>query len=277
MPIIFKCKTTSAFTIKVLAELLNSNLTTACFEIDKTGISLTMIDDASTVVIQLKLHAINFQVYKFKKRNKMYLGITLAHFYKMLKSIKKKDNIELFIDSDNHTELGIKVKPKDKDRTTTSFIKIQQMQHLCIPLPTDYKRPIIISSSAWYKIIKDMNQIGNTVHVISNNKSQIIFKCDKDGLIRREEKFGEDNSEDSDTDDEYDKKEYNEVFKTDQFTKITKIQGLASDLKIFTSCSKPLLFESQVGQLGTIKIYIKSKNQIEQNKNDDLIQYQEYN
>lgn len=280
MGLIFRCRTTSAFIIKVLAELLNSNLNTACFEIDKNGIFLTMYDEPKTVLIDLKLYAENFQIFKFKNKKKMYLGITLGHFYKMLKSIKKKDTIELFIDSNNLTELGIMVKPKDKDRTTTSYIKIQEIQHLCIQLCDKYKTPIIIPSSAWYKIIKDMNQIGNKVYVISNNKSQIIFKCDKDGLIRREEKFGgtDNHPQDTDSEDDDDNNEYKEFFRTDQFTKITKIQGLSTDLKIFPVNNLPLLFQSQVGQLGIIKIYVKSQSQIEQpvdTNNEDLM-YDDY-
>ena len=38
MPIIFKAKTNSAYTIKILAELLQNNIKTACFEVDENGI-----------------------------------------------------------------------------------------------------------------------------------------------------------------------------------------------------------------------------------------------
>ena len=44
MTIIFKAKTNSAYTIKIMAELLQNNIKTACFEIDENLIKLRMMD-----------------------------------------------------------------------------------------------------------------------------------------------------------------------------------------------------------------------------------------
>ena len=48
----------------------------------------------------------------------------------MLKSIKKKDSLQLFIDTSCTNELGIKTIPKENTRITTSGIKIQNIQNL---------------------------------------------------------------------------------------------------------------------------------------------------
>ena len=100
MVVIFKAKTHCAYTIKIFAELLQNNIKTACFEIDETGIKLCMMDHHRTVLIQVDLESEKFILYKFKAKEKQFLGVNLNHFHKMLKSIKKKDSMQLFINDD---------------------------------------------------------------------------------------------------------------------------------------------------------------------------------
>lgn len=261
MPIIFKAKTHEAYYIKVLAELLQNNIKpAACFEIDKNGIHLCMMDNNRSILIKVELDANNFSLYKFKQE-KMFLGINLNHFHKMLKSIKKKDSLQLFIDSDSPTDLGIEVIPKENNRITTSYIKIQSIQNIDTDIPEGYGRPVKISSSEYQKMCKDMSHIGNNVRVVSK-RFYIKFKCDASGVMRREVSFGENDDSDDDTSNE----EYNHSFETTQLTKITKISGLGSNILVYPKDNLPLLFRSSVGDLGTIAIYIKSKTQMELEK-----------
>jgi proliferating cell nuclear antigen len=255
MSLIFKCKSNEAYCIKILAELLSNNIKTGCFVLDDTGMYLRMMDHHRSILIDLSLNANNFQVYKFNSK-KIYLGINLNHFHKMLKSIKKKDSIELFIDENAPNDLGIKVIPKENNRVTTSYIKIQNVQNLDINIPTGYSKPIIVSSSEYQKLVKEMSSIGNTLKVLSKNYS-IEFSCNAGGILKRTVQFGEiDEDEDS-----KDAAEYEQEFVTDQLCRITKLSGLSTNMQIFPG--KPLLFTSAVGSLGKISIYIKSKEQID--------------
>lgn len=259
MTIIFKCKSHEAYCLKILAELLTNNIKTGCFEIDETGISLCMMDHHRRILIDLKLKAENFSVYKFKT-NKMYLGINLNHFHKMLKSIKKKDSIQLYIDSENPTDLAIKVIPKENNRITTSYVKIQSIQNLIIEPPTGYDKPVIVSSSEYQKMCKDMGNIGNTMIVTAKN-FHIEFNCDAGGILKRTVQFGEiDDSDDENDEDIESNQEYRQEFVTEQLCRITKMAGLGSNIQIFPG--QPLLFRSNVGSLGKISIYIKSKEQL---------------
>ena len=269
MPVIFKCKSNEAYCIKILAELLSNNIKTGCFVLDDTGISLRMMDHHRSILIDLMLNANNFQMYKFNSK-KIYIGINLNHFHKMLKSIKKKDSIELFIDEDAPTDLGIKVIPKENNRVTTSYVKIQNVQNLDINIPTGYNKPIIVSSSEYQKLVKEMSSIGTTLKVLSKNYS-IEFSCNAGGILKRTVQFGElDEHDDEDvpeggggggTSSTKENAEYEQEFVTDQLCRITKLSGLSSNMQIFPG--KPLLFSSSVGSLGKICIYIKSKEQID--------------
>jgi proliferating cell nuclear antigen PCNA len=256
MTIIFKAKSQEAYCIKILAELLSNNIKTGCFVIDETGIYLCMMDSHRSILIDLFLKADNFSIYKFNNK-KMHLGINLNHLHKMIKSVKKKDSLELFIDDKSPNDLAIKVIPKENNRITISYIKIQNVQNLEIDIPTGYGKPIIVNSSDYQKLVKEMSNIGNVMKVISSNYN-IEFSCNAGGILKRTVKFGED---DDDDDGDTTTQEFSQEYVTEQLYRITKLSGLSNNIQIYAG--KPLLFCSNIGSLGKISIYIKSKEQIE--------------
>ena len=213
MTIIFKAKSQEAYCIKILAELLANNIKTACFVIDENGITLRMMDHHRTILIDLDLKAENFTIYKFNSK-KIHLGINLNHLHKLIKSVKKKDTLELFIDDKNPNDLAIKVIPKENNRISTSYLKIQTVQNL-----------------------------------------------------KRTVQFGEEEPDEDTTDTS---SEYCQDFLTEQLCRITKLSGLSNNMQIYPG--KPLMFRSNVGSLGKISIYIKSKEQIESENYSTLIE-----
>jgi proliferating cell nuclear antigen len=265
MTITFKCKTGEAYYIKVLAELLTNNLKTGCFEVCNEGIKLRMFDHHRKTLVDLELLSENYCYYKFKSTDKFLLGLNLNHFHKMLKSVKKKDSLQLFINNENPNELGIKTIPKENTRITTSGIKIQTIQNLDIDCPEGYGKPVIVPSAEFQKMCKDLTSIGSTnIKVIAKN-FHIEFIADADGILKRKVVFGEKEESDDEDSENEDSKEYKATFSTDQLSRITKISGLSTTMQIFPAISNlPLLFKSNIGSLGKIAIYIKSKELLEQ-------------
>ena len=262
MPSIFKAKTQEGHTIKCFGELLQNNIKTACFEISENGIYLRMMDTHRRILADAVLNRPNFITYKFKSEEKLFIGLNLSHFHKMLKTIKKKDSLTLFIDQDNQNELGIIIHPKENQgRVSTSYIKIQSQQNIDINIPTGYDNPIIVPSNEYQKMCKEMLTIGSVIKVRSKD-SYIKFLCDAGGIYSREVVFGEMNDNDSDEDEE-ENVEYTESFDTEQLYRIIKMSGLGTQVQIYTKPDLPLLFKSNIGTLGCLQLFIKSKNQIE--------------
>ena len=268
MTVIFKAKTHCAYNVKILAEVLQKNIKTACFEIDDSGIKMCMMDDRRTVLIHLFLESENFTMYKFKPTEKLYLGINLNHFHQMLKSIKKKDSMKLFINDDNPHDLGIKVIPKENNRVTTSIVNIQDIQVIDILLPKGYGKPIIVPSSDFQKMCKDMVHMGSVLKVEAKN-FHIKFSCNTAGVIKRYVEFGEMGDSDDENDDDENDVAYNKEFNTEQLSRITKMAGLSTHMKIYPKEGKYLLFKSSVGSLGKISIYIKPKDLIDKDNKDE--------
>ena len=112
---IFKARSTSAYLFKVISDILQTNLKTSCFQLKADGIYLRQIDDNRLTLIDLKLDHTKFDSYFFNQQKKsMFLGLTLTHLHKLLKTVKKKDSIGFFILTADPTELAIEVIPKEK-------------------------------------------------------------------------------------------------------------------------------------------------------------------
>jgi len=254
MTIIFRAKTTEAYKVKVLVELLGSNIKNGCFKINKDGIGLRMMDNNRRILIDLTLWAENFNIFDFTG-TEMYIGINLSHLHKMIKTTKKKDSLELSIDDDDLHNLAIKVIPKENSHVSTSFVVIQDIQTLDVDLPVVTSKPIIVPSPEIQKVLKDMCNIGGTsIHVTSKEHS-IWFKCDTGGVFKKMVEFGEivgTNEDDP---------EYSQSYSSDHLNRIIKIAGLSPQLKIFPGI--PTMFKTNVGSIGDICVYLKSKEQLD--------------
>lgn len=279
MPLLFKCKSGEAYQIKVLAELLTNNLKNGCFDVNEDGITLRMFDQPKKTLVDLELQSENFSVYVFKPEDKICLGLNLNHFHRMLKSIKKKDSLQLFIYSETPNELGIKTIPKENTRVTTSGIKIQTIQNIESDIPLGYGKPVVIPSPDFQKMCKELSSIGSTNIRIKASGFHIDFIADADDILKRQVRLGESEESDDDENDNVDQEfmSYEATFTTDQFTRISKIAGLSGTLQIFAgSKNLPLLFRSSVGSLGKISIYIKSKEMIEKELNNSDTEDSDY-
>jgi proliferating cell nuclear antigen PCNA len=222
-----------------------------------------MTDSNKKILIDIDMQADHFTQYKFKSNNIMSIGLNFSHFYKMVKNIKKKDSVVLFIEEEKQTELGIKVIPKEKNRVTTSFVKIQNLQSLDIELPEGYSNSIIVPSNEYIKMIKDLNNIGGNSISISSSNNVIKFSCNSNGVYSRDIMFGENEEDDEEKD------IVSQDFETEQLTRISKVAGLGTQIQIYQSPDLPILFKSNIGNLGKIYVYLKDKTLHEDLINDD--------
>lgn len=262
---IFRCKTSEAYVLKILTELLHNIIKTACFEIRPNKITLRMMDSNRRTLIDIDLDACNFNIYYFSpmiESQVLNVGISLNHLYKMLKSIKKRDQLILFITEDKPQDLGIQVMPKDFSRVTISYVKIQNLTNLTIALPENYEDSILVSSNEFSKMCKDMFNMANIIS-IKAKKYSIAFLCNVGSVYSREVILGHtENTNKIETEDT--EILFNEDYDTEQFSRILKISGLYNSMNIKCKKGMPLLINSRIGILGTINIYIKSKKQIEE-------------
>lgn len=257
MSILFQARTNEGYVFKILTELLLQNLKTCCLILTEEGMYLNMMNTQGILLINIKIDANNFNLYKFNYKSVKNIGLNLSYLHKMLKTVKKKDCLEFFIKDDNENNFGIVVTPSDNSRITTSFITIHSFQNIDIKSPNIECKPIIISSSEFQKTMKEMNTIGQQIQV-KKTLHTISFGCITNGIYSREVTFG--NIMDNDGNEEI---YYNDKFNTDNFYKLIKISGLSKRLQIYAKKESPLLIVSNIGNIGEIRLLLKSNSQID--------------
>lgn len=253
MTFLFKAKTEEGYTIKILSELLQNVIKTACFVFTPDCILFRMMDSHRQILVDIKLERDNFNIYELK-RDTIFVGLNLNHLYKMLKSMKKKDALCLAIEENEPTQLKLIVYPKENNRIATSSIHIQNVQNIDIDIPTGYTNPVLVSSSDYQCTLKDMNNIGSEIN-LSMRKHSVKLSCVANGIYSRQVLFGE-FDDDSDV-------RFCETFNIDLFIRIIKLSGISNTIQFYGQQDLPLCVKTNVGQLGNIRIFIKSQSQIE--------------
>lgn len=261
---LFRAKTDYGYMFKILTELIKMNVKNAYFTIDKNGIYMSAIDSNMWLLFDLELDHKRFLLYIFDYDEQIKIGLNLKYFYQMIRSMKKRDTIELFIENDKSDKFGIRVYPRENNRISESFLKIYEYQLIEIDIPgkiddeITYGRPINICANDFQKMIKDLCGIANTIRIES---TQYIVKFSSiiEEVLSKEITFG-DIQEHSN----YDQHEiiYKAEFNVQQILTIIKVASLSVQLQLYCVQDLPLLLKTNVGPLGDLSIYIKSKDML---------------
>lgn len=251
---IFQAKTLDdGYTIKILAELLQNIVKTACFHIHRDGIDLSMTDSNCTILVDIKLRRERFNMFKLDSQNDIFMGINIAHLHKMLKSMKKKESLSIYIDDDVPDQLCFVVCPKDNNKMTKSSIYIQDVQNVSNVIPTGYEYPVIVPSNEYQRTLKDMMSISDKISICIRSFS-VLIRSYTGVVFSREALFGEIEDESPIL--------FEQDFGTDQFRRLLKVSSLNNTLQLSGKDKLPLKISTNVGSLGEISIFIKSEQQI---------------
>ena len=254
-----KTKESDAFVIKVLGELISNVVKWAPFTVNEKGISLNQRDERNEQWIEVFLNKENFHV--FKCDQPINFLVNSMTFYKMLKTIKKKDTINIFITADDPLRLGITVEQATEKNKVTTYIKISYNRPEDIQLGNDmmsYTKPLIISSREFQKM-KILHAISKEIKLFSNN-GELKFLCDAGEIYSRELII---NTEDDDETDSL-PNNYEQTYNTQCITQLTKCAGQSGNtVHLFIQRELPLKIRMRAGNLGEMVIYIKSKEMLE--------------
>jgi proliferating cell nuclear antigen PCNA len=257
---IFQAKTEEAFVIKILGELLSNRLSFAHFKVNENGIFLLQTDRRAEQLIEISLLRENFSPYKCTKQ--LVFSVSTLNLYKMLKCIKKKDAIRLYIHEDDPSILGICVEQMNENNRVLTNIKITNTHLEDIIRPEGYDTPIIIPSKQFQKM-KNLHNISK-VMVITSKLNYIRFFCDGGELYSRELVIGNENDEDN----AHIKRLYKQEFNTEYITGLTKCAGQSGSVSVYVDEENGLKIKMKAGGLGDLIVYIKSKELIDYEKEE---------
>ena len=296
---LFYCDAAKGYTIKVLIDVLAGSLSRSSFRLEKNGIFIKDADPKKHMLFSINLERERFRSFRCAKE--MIFSLNLRHLQKMVRNVKKKDSMILFIDKSNPGKLGISIRPesatsRSSSRIETMYITIQNDSDNTLEnfsLPEVYRseegedikvygHPMVIEAPDFQKI-KKFSSIGKEITVRMQKSNFISFYCDSGEVYSDELSFGyihdddseEDSSDESTNDSSNEDSESNEdsseipnLYQADfymsSFSLLVKLPGLCSQMKFYAPKIDhfPLKIGMDAGRLGEINIFIKDIQQI---------------
>ena len=250
----FYCKTREGYVLKVLFELLKNCVKNSSIKISKDGIYITSIDTKKQLLLLITMDRHNFNI--FRTTSTFNISVNLTSFYNMLKTIKKKDGICLYIEASSPNKLHIVKDDIDQSERCANKIQIMKTQDVEYENADDYKEPIIINAKKLQNTFKEIATTKGRITKISSNMHSIRFFCDNGSMMTTDKYHGDLEMKVDDL--------YNETFDSCLLVKLQKILGLTQNTRIYINESSPIKFELNIGSLGNIIIFLKSREIIDQ-------------
>lgn len=255
---LFRAKTKNSSTIKTLIELIYNNIKESYITLSKKGIYLINTD--RKLLFEFTLFSHQFDEYEFNHKTDLDICLNFTHLYTLLRNIKKKDILEIFMEEKE--KVGIKTITDNKK--TISFITTNDGRKINIPSPIKmYTSFIVVPSNAYSDMCKSLNNIDTVVRVQAGN-NQIAFHCEIPDLFSRTVVFGKELEKDEDY-------TYDQQFLTESLTRIQKIAGLAITIRVSAKTNLPLLLQSDIGDIGLLNIFLQNKSQLEKLNSIDCV------
>jgi proliferating cell nuclear antigen PCNA len=251
----FKCKTLEGHILKYVVEVLQNNFKVIYFDVDSTGMNVRNIDDNQNVMLDVTLDGSRFV--SFQCKSKITIGVHIDHMFKIIKNIKKQDSVTLVILEDDPGMLRIDIE-RDSVCFCTSKLPLQtvQLRNIDLPPPTQYVHVINLSSREFFKIIKEVSTIADKVQVTTTSNC-IDILSDNSGMFSKTFSIGTGAGAVGSVDDDNTTEPVSSTFYVQEFQKFAKIAMMSSMFTIKTGTTVPLCFEANIGQIGTLKAYIK--------------------
>ena len=268
----FIAEAAKGYILKVLIDALAQPLPRTYMSLDKEGISICQPESGETTLFDISIPREDFRKYKCKAPKT--ISFNTKHMQKLLRNVKKKDSITLFIDNKNVGKIGITIRPESSRKTIrfeTNYIVYQEEpDYTPCDLPDGgYKDPVVIDSSDFQKI-KRLTTVGKIINVVMQDDNYLSFKCGTSDVYSSELGFGElkDDDDCSDDEDSSGNTIYESQFYSSVLNLLVKLPGLGTQMQIYRPLIDhyPLRIKVKGGQSGTsfgkYEVYCKDIPQI---------------
>lgn len=256
----FSAQAPKGYTIKALIDVLAASFSRARLKIRQDGIYYRDADSTMSMLEDVKLDRVKFRRYECKEE--MDISFNLRHLQRLIKNVRKKDSITMFIDEEVPDRFGFAIQPENAAgalaRTETIYVTLQYEydgHEIDLPPEGGYHYPMVIDSTGFQKF-KRQTSVGTTIKIKMQSDHYISFFCDEGEIYSTELSFGELKP---------DEEEYAEDFNATKLNQIIKMPALAPQMRFYAPKTPgfPLRIAMDVGSFGTIQVFIKDKKQIE--------------
>ena len=251
---IMELKTVQTGPFKTLIEALKEILTDANIEFTDSFVKIITMDPTQTILVHLKLE--NFDSYFCK--HKIFVGVNMLNFFKLIRTLTNNDALTLFIDKTNTNQLGIRIENGEKNSLTTYYLNLIEVNETTYQIPpAQFESIITMPSGEFNKICRDMINISEIIEIKSVG-SQMIFSCNGE-FASQETIIGETsnglNFVKPTTQDNIIQGYYN----LKHLVLFTKCTNLCNSIELYMKNNFPIVIKFSVGSLGNLKLALAPK------------------
>lgn len=165
-----------AVAFKAVFEVLKDILNDVNIYFKKDGIQIITLDTARSALVDMFLHAENFEEYSCD--DEVIAGVNIANTFKLLKTITNNDVITMEIKSKEFINISIKNEAK---KTVTNFqLKLLDINEDQIELPEiDISVVTTMPSIDFQRMCRDMNNVASDVSICRSGKTFTV-RCEGD-------------------------------------------------------------------------------------------------
>ncbi len=248
-------KTVQAAAFQKLIEGLKDVITDTNLTFDKTGLRIMCMDGTHVSLVNLRLYAENFEIYKCL--DDITIGLNMGNFFKLIRSIENNDILTLSLETNNVHYLKIHIENIDKHKSTFYQLKLLDLDQQNISVPSsDFKTVITLPSADFQRICRDMMNIGQSI-VIKNMGDRITLSCNGDFASQTTEIRGISSTE---TGNEEINEQISGEFSLKNLVLFTKCTNLCSTVELYLKNDYPLLIKYQVASLGRLFFCLAPKS-----------------
>jgi hypothetical protein len=198
---VFNAEAAKGYILKITIDSL-AHLNRGHFVIDNNGIRLRQADKHNFSMYDMDYNRKYFR--NFKCTRPLAISFNLKHMQSLLKNVKKKDSVTMFIDQTKPNKLFVTIRPdgprKNTRFETNSIVYQEEKDYKLMDLPEGgYKHPMVIDGTDFQKI-KRLTGLGNPISITIQGNNYLSFKCDAGVVSDSELGFGELTDEDSESD-----------------------------------------------------------------------------
>jgi len=258
---LFFLKSRDGFVFKIFSEFFASCMMRCAFTIDKSGLSLLSTDNKKHRLFSIKMPLLKFRKFDFVKP--FTFDVNSSHLHKIMKTIRKKDSLTLYITEDQPHELKISVSQGTENIESTSTIRIMMVHPPDIDIPDYSDKSYVNCTGKDFQKIKNLSNIGKKTNVILKNK-EVVFDCDGGDVISKSIKIGED----------FEAKEEEQdnlivAVNTLYISSLSKIASISSNVLIYVCEDSPIKITFDIPTIGDFNIYIKTNKIIDSEENQE--------
>jgi len=258
---IIEIKTVQAACFKSLIESLKEILTDANIEFTESAIRIVTMDPTQTILVHLKLEKENFEYYQCK--HKIFIGVNMLNFFKLIRALTNNDALTLFIDSENTNLLGIRIENGEKNSVTTYYLNLIEVDETTYQIPpAQFESIITMPSNDFNKICRDMINLSDIIEIKSVG-SQLIFSC-KGEFAQQETIIGEANNGLSFVKASVDNNIIQGYYNLKHLVLFTKCSNLCNSIEIYMKNNFPIVIKFAVGSIGNLTLALAPKVEIDQ-------------